>query len=94
MSTLTDFLLARIAEDEGRCRDLIRREPPMEGARPGVCHPVRMLAECEAKLRILGMLWYPGETGEPIVREYARLTLELMARPYAGHPDYRDEWRP
>ena len=28
------------------------------------------------------------------VHQLAALTLALLALPYAGHPDYREEWRP
>ncbi|MEU7400729.1 DUF6221 family protein [Streptomyces sp. NPDC044948] len=65
----------------------------------------RVLADVEAKRQLLD-LHAPGETeyvdgnvcmacdvrgGEPF---YPCKTLRLLALPYAGHPDYRPEWRP
>lgn len=48
----------------------------------------RALAECEAKRRIIGWVTDPTiicEVADPILRELARL--------YADHPDFREEWR-
>lgn len=65
--------------------------------------PARVLAECEAKRRIVDMcarvivaftdkqMWPDVNRRE---RHHAALTLELLALPYTGHPDYREEWRP
>lgn len=93
--TLGEFLLARIAEDD-------------ETARTGFSHPDRwvrvaipgtstsaangisctaVLVECEAKRKIV--LLCQQEDMPP-----TDAVLELMAVPYAGHPDYRVEWRP
>lgn len=49
--------------------------------------PARVLADCEAKLRILGdeELWLRGDTDR---------VARLLASAYADHPDYRAEWRP
>lgn len=116
--TLTEFLLARIAEDEahpdaerlndsapaGACWKLI-------GGR--VCirpegHDVdraRILAECEAKRRIIE-LWRnakreaemsPAPPFRPIFE--GRLTimdaaLRALALAYQDHPEYADEWDP
>lgn len=50
--------------------------------------PARVLAEVEAKRRILDeairLASYDGEFQ----------FLEMLALPYADHPDYREEWRP
>lgn len=57
--TLTDFLLARIAEDEVRARRATGISPVAEvmtGARPAS----RWLAECGAKRRIVGLHWQQG----------------------------------
>ena len=60
----------------------------------------RVLAECEAKRRIVGLHEsrpdWPDcqECGD---RDYTKpwpcSTLRLLALPYADHPDYRPEWR-
>jgi hypothetical protein len=63
--------------------------------------PARVLAEVDAKRQIVdrmaGML--AAAEGDSEVDHYGGLdaaegTLELLALPYADHPDYRDEWRP
>lgn len=61
--------------------------------------PARVLAECDAKRRIVAdhasthecpkdgdsCGWWDGEPCD---------VIRLLALPYADHPDYRDEWRP
>jgi hypothetical protein len=97
--TLTEFLLARIAEDEA--------DPVL--AHASWCHEVscdcglsraRVLAECAAKRDIIeeyvdcrdaptrsGPAW---ELGLAVFNNVAR----RLAKVYADHPDYREEWRP
>ena len=72
MSDLTDFLLARIAEDEANANE-------------GVITTGRLLYECEAKRRIVG-LFTRGE-------QYGAV-LRLLTLPYVDHRDYRQEWLP
>lgn len=103
--TLTDFLLARIAEDEGAATEL-RDQYPHDG---GPSHLSgnwdivqvttgydRVLAECEAKRRIVEevrdseILSDEGTNGFVL----ARSVLRLLATPYADHPDCREEWKP
>ena len=109
MTDLAEFLLARIAEDEEvvhhalAALDADRTEYAARIARrtgpwstvtsSGHCGidtgprgtveaiPGRALAECDAKRRIV------TECGWVTV-------MELLALPYADHPDYREEWRP
>ena len=121
MSTLPDFLLARIAEDEAAARAALEVDwlwPPMIDDRdvegPGsVSHrayfatiehvkrhgPDRVLAECEAKRRIVEdcgeILTKDVEFNEKFGRAAdARGVLRTIAVVYADHPDYREEWRP
>jgi hypothetical protein len=47
--------------------------------------PARVLAECEAKRRIVA--FYAGPVGSHYV-------LHFLALAYADHPDYREEWKP
>lgn len=132
--TLTDFLLARIAEDEAVAREVdpdawgydvtANREAWADGDRVSV-GVGRVLAECEAKRRIVELhtpgswtaiagvgdvstcptcayLWdedfprHPGVTtdGELAEERYPCSTLQLLALPYADHPDYDEAWRP
>ena len=93
--------------DDGQHRDLA-----IDGARVAtlpididehVCRhdPVRILAECEAKRRIIELHtkagaddWYRGSCricGESDV-DYPCDTLKALALPYAEHSDYRAEW--
>ena len=114
MTTLTEFLLARIAEDEAPSRVRVRPEfvnrvvylstGYAEGSQrmldgkvmteeewAAITEPVpptaRVLAECDAKRRIVEMA-VDGYEYNP------NPTLRYLAAVYADHPDYREEWRP
>jgi hypothetical protein len=51
----------------------------------------RLLAECEAKRRIVEEI---EGTRAPATYTTRLLTILMhLALPYADHPDYRDEWR-
>lgn len=59
----------------------------------------RVLAECEAKRRIVEYAARADQrwaAGSPMVgyRAASRDTMKAIALPYAEHPDYRKEWRP
>jgi hypothetical protein len=94
-ATLADFLTARIAEDEERARGWGDTWASEGGVidlvlTPG---PARVLAECEAKRRIL-------TDPQPEYREdyhgwhiTKQAMLRYIAQPYADHPDFREEWR-
>ena len=87
--TLTEFLLARITEDE---RDAQYAETQWSS----VPSTKRILAECEAKRRIVTEAGdYSPELAEGDNGEWAFGTvLRMLALPYANHPDYQPEWRP
>ena len=92
--TLTEFLLARITEDDKQAYFAWPR-PPMTSE--------RLRAECEAKrviVRICDDL-LRSFNHEPTApwpdvnrreRQHASVILESLALPYAEHPDYREEW--
>lgn len=97
---LADFLLARIAEDEaavteGLKPDFMDNEPTYYssfgahrddwGLWTFHVPPARVLAECDAKRRII--TW---DADQPVERGI----LALLALPYADHPDYDAEWAP
>ena len=97
--TLTEFLLARIAEDEAAARgslaDVANRRTlgiPPEWL-TGVAE--RVLAECEAKRRIVGLRdgWLDARGFSP---DYWSAPVDhivaLLALPYAGHPEYDPQW--
>lgn len=100
MSELAGFLLARIAEDETMAQHSLDGDldhlPSVDanGQRLflGVTNPARVLAECEAKRRII-------ETCQVYEYEVTNAygyddILQALALPYADHPECRDEWRP
>lgn len=96
--TLTDFLLARIAEDE-----LWAYAMPREGYMKTIPSYLsrRALAECESKRRIVERLkWAPEhpdwENDAEIGGHWsdAHETLCDLTAPYVDHPDCREEWRP
>jgi hypothetical protein len=113
---LSEFLLARIAEDEEVAREradddfyVMPDTSAFEAVDIGpgwvlAVRPARVLAECEAKRRIVETHpiypdgdqhdcpgpWpgYQDAPNEPCP------TLRILALPYADHPDYRESWRP
>jgi hypothetical protein len=67
---------------------------PADGA------PGRLLAECDAKRRIVEdwRRWRAkegmgGDQRTVGLREGLELALKLLALPYVEHPDYRGQWR-
>lgn len=79
--TITDFLLARTAEEEQAWRELAARSrddvPLVE---------LRLLA-CLRKRRTIEA--YLTDGGTFLLRQ-----LQDLALPYYRHPDYNDVWRP
>ena len=105
--SLSDFLLARIAEDEAvaRALDWMPRwvmAHDLVSAPTGVTEhiirhdPRRVLAECEAKRRIVEFASEDEDAGFEAndAGVYARFILRHLATVYAENPDYREEWRP
>lgn len=96
MSDLTEFLLARIAEDEHRAKQA------WAGGHRGtrwLGEPDRQLAECEAKRKIIEAhppLFGGCETCHELDAHDAYdpcVTLRALAQPYADHPDFDPAWR-
>lgn len=110
--TLTDFLLARITEDEAGLRSLGPTKhqdsavwAKWDNGMPGDYYPVdgpdpqRLLADCEAKRRIVAEYTYwlscqPADVNVPATVELFTRPLRHLAAIYADHPDYQDEWAP
>ena len=97
MTTITAFLLARIAEDEAEAKSVLQDyedSPPLVYDMAQVPmldagDPDRVLAECKSKLRIVEACedderWY-DLSGHPVLR--------ALASVYADHPEFREEWR-
>lgn len=55
-------------------------------------HPVRVLAEVDAKRRIVAA--YENYDIDAPELDVPESVLRMLALPYGDHPDYRDEWRP
>lgn len=100
MSALTDFLLARIADDEDMAREAVEDWYWTLGSLDGMAwsgaqhvirfDPARMLAECKAKRRIVGLhLEWEGDAND--YGQTAQV-LRLLAQVYADHPDYDPAW--
>lgn len=65
--------------------------------------PARVLAEVEAKRRIINRAeewlktadWVTGDSHSlRLLRDHYTLTIRGLAQPYADHPDYDPAWRP
>jgi hypothetical protein len=110
VNELAEFLLARIDEENSLAyaahQDAQTRGPITDdlSAGPGdhrVAHmfrwsPARVLADCEAKRRIVEdylaqLNSHQSGWDARAPRDYS---LRALSLPYADHVDYRDEWRP
>lgn len=108
--TITEFILARVAEDEARARNPDVAYQPHLGAcsydliefgnDECVCQlPARVLAECEAKRRMVEWAapvlenWPNAPKGWRYISDDGMDVLKILASPYSDHLDYRQEWR-
>ena len=96
--TITEFLLARIAEDEQKARQGDHRDrghdidwASMAEGDVLIIGTDRVLAECEAKRRIVALHTSCDDVsyGDPSTCPEMR----ILASVYADHPDFRAEWR-
>jgi hypothetical protein len=103
--TLTEFLLARIAEDEANATRGCEVHSHVDVYHPDGHPDPRVLAECATKRQIIELHGLNDGTDWPVclvccdsagyeAELYPCATLRLLAVPYADHPDYRQEWRP
>ena len=102
---LTEFLLARIAEDEHTASEAagshtaarLEGQPPVWVGHVSAWSPWRVLADCAARRQIvvgcpnLDRALTDHGVPSPFSGEDV---LRLLALPYSAHPDYRPEWRP
>ncbi len=79
--TITEFLLARIAEDEAVA--LAANGPSVHAARHD---PTRVLAECAAKRAIIEQA-ERSDSGW-----WESIYVAILAAVYADHPDYDPSW--
>ncbi len=104
VNDLTEFLLARIVEDEAECRREIADGYGGDQHESG-WPSNRVLADCEAKRRIVACAVAAKSRATravemdwpSVVRLAAAVAYEdamkFHALVYADHPDYREEWR-
>jgi hypothetical protein len=93
--TLTEFLLARIAEDEENADDWHERFCATTGGPPGPfpCDcpvPDRVLVECKAKQQVVMIVQQWINSGVYPTLDHILFALAL---PYADHADYNQAWR-
>jgi hypothetical protein len=107
MDELIAWLRAALDEDERVARACPHKDWPQIGNGAGAVHiarwdPARVLAEVEAKRRILDIHHHiecqhdrygPGGDCAECGNEYPCETTRLLAQPYAGRPGWREEWR-
>ena len=96
--TLTEFVLARIADDEAMASPFSRWAAESKAKRLiGLLHSDN--GESQGYMPDGSYGDHPhacltcGTFGEYAV-PWPCPTLQLLALPYAGHADYRDEWKP
>lgn len=97
MTTLTEFLLARIAADEDAAEHGRRHNASTTYAQDNygclLVDPKRVLAECEAKRWIVEVSTTTVKSHGLCTRCVTCITVRLLALPYADHPDYDPKWR-
>jgi hypothetical protein len=99
--TLTEFLMARIAEDEARDpHDFYKCDLAKDGGAETWCTcgwTERWAAEIDAKRRIVVLHQSVKPVfGRPVCMCEGKdpcPTLAALALPYADHPDFQPEWR-
>jgi hypothetical protein len=100
VTTLAGFLLARITDDQAAGEQAVTWPtqnglawvgPTPKTATLLAISGHRMLAECDAKRRIVEDMQLALEYDQ---LETYELVLQYLALPYAGHEDYRPEWKP
>lgn len=96
--TITEFLEARIAEDEHEATSML--DSFARGGEVSKRRWIRVLAECAAKRAIIDLAGTAGcldslqanlDYGYDSIEEEM---LRTLATVYADHPDYRQEWTP
>jgi hypothetical protein len=102
MSTVVEFILARIADEETQARREARQARQATDGATALAIAAdpasRTRADCDARREMVGILQrmmilhdHPSERPQ---RDSAAQLLKLMAVPYEDHPAYRAEWRP
>lgn len=95
VETLVAFLLARTEEDEENARRkagyalaINSPERPVNPQGWRAFDPFRVLADCEALRRLLEVHAHHARWDDGALGDQSRATLEILAAPFSGHPDY------
>lgn len=75
-------------------RHLLAPEADANGRHIARWDPHRVLAECEAKRRVVEEYSAVPDGQQGPYRAGLGRALRCLALPYSDHPDYRPEWRP
>jgi len=100
---VVEFLSQRIAEDEAAARNLLSDRSL---SRSGEWYERRLLLECEAKKRLIGIVESARQAAlaamisdsegdgpwNPEALEWTTLSLNALALPYLDHPDFQRHW--
>ena len=100
---VVEFLSQRIAEDEAAARNLLSDKSL---SRSGEWYERRLLLECEAKKRLIGIVESARQAAlaalvrdsdgdgawSPEALEWTTLSLNALALPYLDHPDFERHW--
>ncbi|MEO5780035.1 DUF6221 family protein [Arthrobacter oryzae] len=100
---VVEFIAARLSEDEAAALRLLSDPLVSESAQ---WYERRLLRECEAKRRLLGIIESARQAGlaillsstddDPWLPELINWTtqsLHALAVPYADHPEFQTAWR-
>lgn len=105
--TITEFLLARIADDETSAQRGRSHPDPSTFARDNYGYlwvqPAHVLAECEAKRRLVELHHEEGAAGATYCSScedrdrhdgepWPCPTIRVLASVYADHPDFDPAW--
>lgn len=100
---VVEFLFQRIAEDEAAARNLLNDRSL---SRSGEWYERRLLLECEAKKRVIGIVESARQAAlaamihdadgdlpwNPEAIEWTTHSLNALALPYLDHPDFEQHW--
>lgn len=98
--TIVEFLAARLDEDERDARAIANAkyfegvESDAEEETMRLSDPDRVLADVEAKRRIVEMTPVVHGLNDPTAEAHHMLVLAHLASVYAGHEDYFVGWKP
>lgn len=96
-SVTSDVAVAEVYGPEGADDEVAENVYATDAEHIALHDPARVLAECEAKRRIVEIatdqIRLSAREKWDNWRDMATQTLSALALPYADHPDYREEWR-